>query len=163
VVALVALREPAPELGSRPQESPARAVEVPAPAPIEPVQPETPRELVNEVAPAPQEKQGDETAPAPRKAVKASSVSELRDEIRLMDQARAALRAGSADKALALLARYAQRYPEGAFRQEATVLQLEALERAGQRSKASSLARKFLDEHPESPHVERVGRAVGDK
>jgi hypothetical protein len=37
---------------------------------------------------------------------------------------------------------------------------VEALDRLGRRKKASSLAREFIDAHPESPHVERVGRAL---
>jgi TolA-binding protein len=154
VVGLLALREPPAEVRTVPVSAPARVIEAPAlPSPA--IQPKS-APAVERAAPAPVRRQAPAVKPA-------ASPSELRDQIRLMDQARAAVRAGSTDSALSLLTRYTQRFPDGAFRQEAAVLQLEALERAGERGKASSLARKFLNEHPDSPHVERMGRAAQDK
>jgi TolA-binding protein len=158
VVALLALREPARDLRTTPVSAPAQVVEAPA-MPKFAVESNAPPR-VERAAPVPARRAIAVPVPAARPT---ASVSELRDQIRLMDQARAALRSGATDNALSLLSRYTQRFPNGAFRQEATVLQLEALERAGERGKASSLARKFLNEHPESPHVERMGRAARDQ
>jgi TolA-binding protein len=113
--------------------------------------------------PAPRAVAASEPAAAPKRApaaAKSAAADELRGEIRLIDAARSALRAGSPEQARQLLEKYAQRYPNGSFRQEAAVLRVEALERSGQRAKASSLARQFLEEHPESPHVERLERAA---
>jgi hypothetical protein len=93
--------------------------------------------------------------PAPR-APRETSANDLSREIRLMDQARAAVRTGSSAQALELLRSYDQRYPRGAFRQEVAVLRVEALERRGERARASDLARKFVAENPDSPHVERI-------
>jgi hypothetical protein len=91
-----------------------------------------------------------------RRAPREISASDLSREIRLMDQARAAVRTGSSAHALELLRSYEQRYPRGAFRQEVAVLRVEALERRGERARAGDLARKFVAENPDSPHVERV-------
>jgi uncharacterized protein (DUF1800 family) len=37
---------------------------------------------------------------------------------------------------------------------------VEALERRGERDRANDLARKFVAENPDSPHVERVERVT---
>jgi hypothetical protein len=97
-------------------------------------------------------------APAPPKRV--TTTDDLRDQIRLVDEARAALRSGATERAAGLLERYLQRFPRGAFRQEVAVLRVEALERQGERRRASALAREFLEQHPQSPHSERVGRVL---
>ncbi len=94
-------------------------------------------------------------------ATKASSAPvDLREEIRLIDQARVAVRQQATDRALERLARYQARFPRGAFRQEATVLRIEALAQRGEQARARTLARQFLAEHPDSPHAERVTGAV---
>lgn len=94
-------------------------------------------------------------APAP------AAPSDLRDQMRLLDRARTALRAGEPRRALSELARYSERYPRGAFGQEATVLRVEALKQSGQDSRASALARDFIEHHGDSPHVERVSDIAG--
>ena len=86
---------------------------------------------------------------------------DLREEIRLLDQARAAVRSGDHRRALRLLASYDQSYPRGQFRQEVQVLRVEALEGSGNARAARALGQKFLAEHPESPHVERVESVTG--
>lgn len=132
--------------------------EAPAPAPRAPVNPrsETPAVPVVE---APKR----EVTPAvhpPRRTERVASANDLKAEIRLLDQARAAVRNGSSAGALELLRSYDQRYPRGAFRQEVAVLRVEALERRGERDRATDLARKFVAENPDSPHVERVERVT---
>jgi TolA-binding protein len=102
----------------------------------------------------------DDPTPA-RARPAASGTADLREEIRMLDQARAAVRAGEANEALALLAKYNRRYPRGQFRQEAQVLRVEALKESGHEEAAVKLGKKFVAQHPESPHVERVERATG--
>lgn len=102
------------------------------------------------------------TDPAPAKPRPVASVApDLREEIRLLDEVRSAVRAGDGSQALALLGKYARRYPRGQFRQEAQVLRVEALEQSGNKQAAVALGKKFVAAHPESPHVERVERVTG--
>ncbi len=107
-------------------------------------------------------------APAQGEVAKPSSVAppaassgDLREEIALLDQARAAVRGGNAEKALALLALHQRKFPRGEFRQEVTVLRIEALAGTGQAAAAAALGKKFLAAHPESPHAERIERLIG--
>lgn len=88
---------------------------------------------------------------------------ELHDEIRLLDSARNAVRGRRANEALKLLGRYRQQYPAGQFRQEALVLRVEALELAGKPQAAQALGKRFLSDHPESPHAERVERVTAPR
>ena len=91
-----------------------------------------------------------------RRNAKVAPVADIREEIRLLDQARSAVRSGNNAQALRALAKYDQKFPRGQFRQEAQVLRMEALKQNGETARAAALAKKFLSEHPNSPHVERV-------
>ncbi len=82
--------------------------------------------------------------------------NDLGEEMRLIDSARAHVASGAAKQALSVLAAYDRRFPRGALRQEAAVLRVEALEKSGNEKRAAELAKKFVSEHPNSPHVERV-------
>jgi hypothetical protein len=88
---------------------------------------------------------------------------DLRAEIALVDQARTAVRERSPRRALALLRRYAEAYPEGTFGPEVEALEVEALDQSGEHRLASSLARTFVSEHPDSPLAERVARSIDDR
>jgi hypothetical protein len=57
----------------------------------------------------------------------AQNSQSLREEIQLIDAARVAVKKGDGARAAALLDRYARRFPEGAFKEEARVLRTEAL------------------------------------
>ena len=152
VIGLVSMRDPAPPA------APAALVQRALPAELP-----TAREgsTPTAVAPAVAVARRNELAPvAQAPAKRATTTDALRDEIRLLDEARAALRLGETEHATGLLERYGQRFPRGAFRQEVAVLRVEALERQGERRKASALAREFLEQHPDSPHSERVGRVL---
>jgi hypothetical protein len=96
-------------------------------------------------------------APAAHAPVPAS---DLRDQIALIDAARTAVKAGSTERALALLQRYDATFPGGAFRPEAQALRIEALDEAGRATEARSLARDFLARHPDSPLAGRVAKIV---
>ena len=128
---------------------PAPAPVAPKTAAVEPVPvtvPELPAEAPK-VAPS---------EPAQKEAKYQHPVADIREEIRLLDQARGAVRSGKHAQALRVLAKYDQKFPRGQFRQEAKVLRMEALEGSGESKRAAELAKKFLAEHPNSPHVERV-------
>lgn len=85
---------------------------------------------------------------------------DLHAEIALVDEARTALREQSPKRALAALRRYATAYPEGTFGPEAEALKIEALDQSGEHRLASSLARTFVSQHPDSPLAERVARSI---
>jgi hypothetical protein len=127
--------------------------------PAEPVPAKAP------VAALPDLEASEAAASEPAKAValpkRPSSVaSDLREEIRLLDQARAALRESAPARALERIGQYSRRFPHGQFRQEATVLRIEALAQNGERASAEAMARRFLAAHPESPHAQRVAGSV---
>jgi TolA-binding protein len=143
--AIVAKREAAKEPAVQPAVVAAPAHVAPKPAPMEPIPAALPEEAPKA---APAERVRHETRVAP--------VSDIREEIRLLDQARAAVKSGAHGRALRTLAKYDQKFPRGQFRQEVQVLKMEALKQSGDSQRASALAKKFLAEHPNSPHVERV-------
>lgn len=108
-------------------------------------------------------------APAPVAAVRTPSnqrtsqggaqARALGPEIDLLDSARRALAAGDAERALSLITSYHRRFPTGALSQEATVLEVDALEAKGRAEQATDLKQQFLAEHPESAHTQRVQRS----
>jgi hypothetical protein len=82
----------------------------------------------------------------------------LRAEIALLDAARDALQRETPMLALELLTRHARRFRRGALAPEAAALRIEALDQAGERTRARVLARRFLADHPASPLGARVQR-----
>jgi hypothetical protein len=92
-----------------------------------------------------------ERAPHP---VRTSDV--LLTEVGELDDARALLRERAADRALAALAAYSERHPDGSLRVEATVLRIEALAMSGRRGPALALAKAFLETHAQTPLAYRV-------
>ncbi len=96
--------------------------------------------------PQDQEKTSTETAAA----------TSLREEIALLDRARGQLRAGNPTRALQQLSTYDARFPNGVFRQEATVLRMDALRSQGQTENVSEIKEQFLRKHPESAHKARI-------
>jgi TolA-binding protein len=139
---------------------------VTTPTPAELVAPAKTAQLEPVPSPAaeatlPEPRQPDAVRSAPRRAAKPAAVSDIREEIRLLDQARSAVRSGANGQALRTLAKYEQKFPRGQFRQEVSVLRMEALKQSGENERAAALAKRFLVEHPESPHVERV-QGVGE-
>jgi len=117
--------------------------------------------LAVDATPAPGPRRPDAVRSTPRREAKTVVVSDIREEIRLLDQARSAVRSGASGQALRTLAKYEQKFPRGQFRQEVSVLRMEALKQNGENERAAALAKRFLVEHPNSPHVERV-QGVGE-
>jgi hypothetical protein len=94
-------------------------------------------------------------APLPRSS-SAQRLPALGEEIARLDAVRRLLADGQGRSALAALQRYSREHPEGALRQEAELLRIEAWQRAGQPAHARALAARFLADNPESPHAPRV-------
>jgi TolA-binding protein len=128
-----------------------------APADIRPPPPVVRQAPATEASPVPAPA---EEAKAPKRAPTRAPSDDVREEIRLLDHARAALLQHAPARALERLGQYAQRFPRGALRQEATVLRIEALGEQGDQARAAALAQEFLAQHPGSPHAERVTAAA---
>lgn len=93
-------------------------------------------------------------APLPSSGAEPPAVQgDLSEQLRLIESARAAVAARDAAGAMSTLSAYRQRFPRGAFGQEATVLQIVALDLQGNHPQAAAQARAFLARHPNSPHV----------
>ena len=86
---------------------------------------------------------------------------DVRDQTSLVDAAREAVSSGAADRALALLRQYQDRYPGGVFRPEAAALKIEALARLGRGTEVRSLADRFVAQYGNGPLTDRV-RHVAD-
>jgi hypothetical protein len=80
----------------------------------------------------------------------------LREESRLVGEAREALRAGHAADALAQLEQIRTRFPGGVLTQEREALAIESLARSGQRAEAAARAAAFVKAYPTSPLAARV-------
>ena len=80
----------------------------------------------------------------------------VREESRVVGEARAALRRGDASGALTQLEQIQARFPGGVLGQEREALTIEALARSGRRAEASSRAAAFLQAHPTSVLAGRV-------
>jgi hypothetical protein len=83
------------------------------------------------------------------------------DELATLDSARRAIDAGDAARALSILDGYGQRFTAGVMGQEASILRVEALVKAGDRSAAERAADEFLRKNPTTPYAARVRSLVG--
>ncbi|WP_437877439.1 hypothetical protein [Sorangium sp. So ce513] len=90
-----------------------------------------------------------------------TGLSTLASELSLLDTARRALRNGDPAAALALLDRHAREFAGAQLADEAAAIRVEALVSKGDREGARAAARRFLEAHPGSPHVDRVESAAG--
>jgi hypothetical protein len=88
----------------------------------------------------------------------AAGDAKLRDEIRLLDRARAALRMRTPKQALQELRLYFDGHPQGMLEPEAAVLRIEALRENGDRVQAAAASREFLARHSDGPLADRVRR-----
>lgn len=132
-----------------PPTEPARAILPVVPAPIEPSAPAGEPLTVVESKEAPKPEKTS-AKPAP------SSDTGLRDEVALLDAARAANARGDTAQALAVLGQHAQRFPQGFLRSEAAVLRVEALVKAGRQAEARSEGERLLAREPNGPQAQRV-------
>ncbi|HEX3904925.1 MAG TPA: hypothetical protein VH853_18975 [Polyangia bacterium] len=139
-------------------QAPARAIAPPPAAGIAPSPVLAPATIAADVAPAAGLGRRMARASARHHAAIATTSSDLRAEIALVDAARTSVAGGADDRALALVNRYQTNYPRGTFRPEVTALRIEALDHLGRGAQARALAQKFVAAHPDSPLVERVAR-----
>lgn len=95
-------------------------------------------------------------ARAPRADTTRAAPEDLSEQMRLIETARARVASGEPQAALEALDGYSARFPRGSFGQEASVLRIRALDRAGDSARASALAKSFLARFPNSPHVARL-------
>ena len=91
-----------------------------------------------------------------------ASASGVQAELASLDQARAALAAGAPARALSLLDAYAAAFPRASMAQEATVLRVEALVRAGDLPAARRVGDAFLANNPRSPSAAHVRSLLGE-
>jgi len=139
-----------------------RVWRAPRPAPV--LAPEQPSPASDEPAPpvvAPSPEPARSSASPGRRTHAAASAPELRDQIELLDAARASLSSGADRRALDLVRRYEDRYPTGSFRPEATALKVEALVKLGRQPEARALAQRFVAEHRGSLLAARVAELAG--
>lgn len=80
----------------------------------------------------------------------------LIDEVRALDDARAALERGDVSKASSTLSDKGTLFEQGSLGQEAQLLAIEIAAKRGDRSAAQSLGSAFLAKYPSSPHRGRV-------
>jgi hypothetical protein len=128
---------------------------IPATAPAMPTPAEAPQPTARPTVESPAS-----PAPTHRRSLSAPT-GDLRDQIALLDNARASIAAGSANHALELVRRYADKYPAGSFRPEAAALRIEALVKVGRMGEARALAERFVADHGGSPLADRVRRLAG--
>ena len=95
---------------------------------------------------------------ASQEGAKAPTGPDLREEIRLLDSARNAIQGHHVEAALDSLNTYASRFPSGAFKQEASVLRIQAVAMRGETARASSMAKRFVESNPNSPYVGKATR-----
>jgi hypothetical protein len=138
------VRAPMPVVAAVPD-----AVEPPVPEPAEPVA-ENPEPDVREPAPQPKRARR-EQPPKP-----APEVPTIDAEMKLLKAAKAALRAGDADRALAGLAQHQREFPDGKLADLREVVRIEALCRLDRNDEAEAASREFLRKRPGSPHSHRV-------
>lgn len=117
------------------------------PAPV--VEIDTP---ANDTPAAPAQRSGSIARTSPAPVVSAS----LSEQVAAMDRARAALDSGDTKSAIALVDAYEARFSDGAFRQEAELVRVEALSKSGEHAKAAAAGKQFLQAYPKSPHAARV-------
>jgi hypothetical protein len=82
--------------------------------------------------------------------------SQLLRETALLEQARAALRAGNTGQAWQTLEQWAAEFPSGQLNQEREALTIELLWRSGRRDLASTRIRAFERAYPKSAHAARL-------
>ncbi len=150
------LREPeaAPAKAPAAAAAPRAAV---SPLVVAPVEPAPVAEPAPAAAPRPV---APETGSAERAEPK-PGYSSVADEVKAIGQIRAAVSRGDAKQALGLLDGYDRRFSDGALRQEATMLRVQALQLSGDRKGAQALGERFIEANPHSPHQARVRGLLG--
>ncbi|AKV00421.1 hypothetical protein AKJ09_07084 [Labilithrix luteola] len=95
-------------------------------------------------------------APAETTAAPTARADAFRDELALVERARAQLSRGDSAEALRTLDSHRTQFPSGAFVQEVVVMRIEALAASGNAEAARAEGTQFLERHSTSPYAERV-------
>jgi hypothetical protein len=95
-------------------------------------------------------------APRGSGAAMPAAVPGMAAEVRVLDRAREALRAGDSAGAMRALDEHGDRFADGALGEEAELLRIEALLERGALEAAAAGAESFLAAHPKSSHRARV-------
>ena len=136
--------------------APTAAVTTPAPAPEEIASVSVDDLPTVKAAPssrsAPRSPSSELAAPA----ATPSPAARLTEETRAIGAIRASVQRGDTREALHLLDSYEAEFPRGVLAEEAEVLRIETLGRAGDKAEAARRASRFLAERPSSPHAARV-------
>ena len=149
-----------------PQASHAESAEVAAPSPAPPKSvdvmdlPSVPvarPQLARPLPPPSAEHRPEATAHA------GSGAASLEDELKAVDEARAAFVEYNPSLALARVESYRRRFPAAHFMDEAEALEIQALVALGRNEEARTGAERFLAARPESPYAQRVRSAAGIK
>lgn len=93
-------------------------------------------------------------------AVSSSAPADVAEELRLVEDARKALRGGSPSACLTALQTYDATYPHGVLALEANVLRAEALVRSGRHKEGQALATRLLQATPSGPHASRLRKLL---
>jgi outer membrane protein assembly factor BamD (BamD/ComL family) len=97
-----------------------------------------------------------QSLPAPARSPAPSAEPTVDEEVKLINGAQAALRAGDTRHALELLAQHAARFPAGKLATLRQVTHMLALCQSGKTAQARQEAADFVADKPGSPFVERV-------
>ncbi len=160
----------APVLAARPGLAPMRGLPAPVAAAIEPPAEEAPPEIdeasTTEAAvpiAAPARPSARTPVRATKPAVAKPSVDPVAEEVALLAEARSALGAGEASRAIGLLARHRKRFPDGLLARERDVSWITALCVLGRADEARKRADSFLRAHGSSPHAAKVRASCGGR
>lgn len=154
---LIATPTVAPSPVPAPQAALAAAAE-PVASPLPPVEPASDAASTGASAQKSTAKSVSKTVASSLSPAPADSASDLSEQLQLIDAARAAVASGNASAASQALSSYGAKFPHGSFGQEAAVLRIETVDLQGNHGQAAALARTFLAQHPNSPHVSLVQR-----
>jgi hypothetical protein len=91
----------------------------------------------------------------------AAATGDVAAEVRLLDQAHTAMRAGDAERALGLLEDHGRRYPRGALGEERDAARIAALCALGRIAEARDATDRFLRAAPRSPQAGALRASCG--
>ena len=156
---------------ARPAESASRAIDS-TPAPPAPPAPEASRVLeppaavtapaVSAPVPAPAQRSPGAAKLALEEATPIEDADQLADEVRWVDDARAALAGGRGEEALRLLDSYDQRYRPRGFAPESLYLRMRALVSLGRGEEARAVASRLARSYPATTQAARARELLND-
>jgi hypothetical protein len=135
-------------------DSPTNAAEIAAPAVVE-----TPSVPASHGLRAAGRRGGPATGRGASVLAGAGDAAALKQQLVLVDHARALATSGDSAAALRAVDEYDRRFPGGALSEEASLVRIEAVAARGDRDHAAALAERFVAEHPGSVYADRV-RAI---